>query len=256
MRQFKKYTLLTLSILFGCLVLPSCNEKKKDNSVLKVGVCADYKPFEYFENGEIVGFDIDLFNEVAKRLSKTAIYEDMSFDAILGALTAKRIDLSISSISITNERQKNYDFSAPYLKGQYALIIKKDAAIKTLKDITTETLGFQAGTTYEARFNKEIKIQFPELKSQVMSKVPDLLQSLRAGRIAAILLGRSEAACIIKGADDIEKVDILFDTPGEEDPGIALPKESALRPAINKILLEMEQDGTIDTLKTKWKIEA
>ncbi|HCU06098.1 MAG TPA: hypothetical protein DIC42_00725 [Holosporales bacterium] len=256
MIQLKKYTFLTLSILFSFLFLTSCAEKKKDTSVLKVGVCADYKPFEYFEGGKIVGFDIDLFNDVAKRLGKTAVYEDMSFDAILGSLSAKRIDLSISSISITKDRQKNYDFTVPYLKGQYALIIKKDAAIKGLEDMANGTLGFQAGTTYESRFNKELKIQFPELKSQVMNKVPDLLQSLRADRISAILLGRSEASCIIKGADDMAKVDINFDTPGEEDPGIALPKESVLRADIDKILLEMEQDGTIETLKTKWKIEA
>lgn len=256
MIQFKKYTFLTISILFSVLFLTACAKKAKDSSVLKVGVCADYKPFEYFDDGKIVGFDIDLFDAIAKRLGTTASYEDMSFDAILAALTAKRIDLSISSISITKERQKNYDFSIPYLKGQYALIIKKDAAIKKLDDMASGTLGFQAGTTYEARFNQEIKIQFPTLKSQVMSKVPDLVQSLRADRISAILLGRSEASCIIKGADDLEKVDIIFDTQGEEDPGIALPKESALRPEINKILLEMEQDGTIEALKVKWKIES
>ena len=60
----------------------------------------------------------------------------------------------------------------------------------------------------------------------------------------------------MKGSEGISKVDIDFDTPGEEDPGIALPKGSLLREDMNKVLLEMEKDGTISVLKTKWKIEA
>lgn len=256
MLSLLKHTKLALLSIFAIVIFTSCAEKKKDETVLKVGVCADYKPFEYFENGQIVGFDIDLFNEVAKRLGKTAVYEDMSFDAILGALTAKRIDVSISSISITKERSKNYDFTTPYLKGQYSLLINKGADIKTFDNFKDGTLGLQAGSTYEARYEKDLKKQYPDLKSQVMSKIPDLLQSLRADRISAILLGRSEASCIMNGAESISKVDIDFDTPGEEDPGIALPKGSALRADINQALLDMEQDGTIDKLKTKWKIEA
>lgn len=250
------YTKLALFGLCAIVCLSSCGEKKKDTTVLKVGVCADYKPFEYFENGQIVGFDIDLFNEVAKRLGKTAVYEDMSFDAILGALTSKRIDVSISSISVTTERQKNYDFTTPYLKGQYSLLVKNDADIKTFDSFKDGILGLQAGSTYEARYEKELKNKYPGLTSQVMSKIPDLLQSLRADRVSAILLGRSEASCIMKGSEGIAKVDIDFDTPGEEDPGIALPKGSLLREDMNKVLLEMEKDGTISVLKTKWKIEA
>lgn len=251
-----KHAKLALISICAIAVLTSCGGKKKDATVLKVGVCADYKPFEYFENGQIVGFDIDLFNEVAKRLGKTTVYEDMSFDAILGALTAKRIDVSISSISITKERQKNYDFTIPYLKGQYSLLVKSGTDIATFDDVKDGILGLQAGSTYEARYDKELQSKYPNLKSQVMSKIPDLLQSLRADRISAILLGRSEASCIEKSSEGISKVDVDFDTPGEEDPGIALPKGSALRADINKALLEMEQDGTIDGLKTKWKIEA
>ncbi len=256
MVSFIKYAKLALLGLFSLTYLSSCGEKKKDTSVLKVGVCADYKPFEYFEEGQIVGFDIDLFDEIAKRLGKTAIYEDMSFDAILGGLTAKRIDVSISSISITKERQKNYDFTAPYLKGQYSLLIKKGTDITTFDNFKDGILGLQAGSTYEARYEQELKNKYPDLKSQVMSKIPDLLQSLRVDRISAILLGRSEASCIMQGSEGISKVDIDFDTPGEEDPGIALPKGSLLHEDINQALLAMEQDGTIDKLKTKWKIEA
>ncbi|MDP2193289.1 MAG: ABC transporter substrate-binding protein [Alphaproteobacteria bacterium] len=237
------------------LIIVGCGAKKRDSDVLKVGVCADYKPFEFFEDGKIVGFDIDLFDEVAKRLGKTAQYEDMSFDAILGALNAGRIDASISSISITQERQKNYDFSIPYLKGEYALIVKKDSSCQSIKDISDQTIGFQAGTTYEARYENELKKAFPNLKAQVMQKIPDLLQTLRSGRIQAILVGRSEAACIIAGITDLKMVPIGFDTPGEEDPGIAFKKNSPLTPQVNQVLNDMEKDGTIKTLKKKWGIQ-
>jgi polar amino acid transport system substrate-binding protein len=157
---------------------------------------------------------------------------------------------------VTTERQKNYDFTTPYLKGQYSLLVKNDADIKTFDSFKDGILGLQAGSPYEARNEKELKNKYPGLTSQVMSKIPDLLQSLRADRVSAILLGRSEASCIMKGSEGISKVDIDFDTPGEEDPGIALPKGSLLREDMNKVLLEMEKDGTISVLKTKWKIQA
>ena len=86
----------------------------KSNDVLVMGTNAGFKPFEYKQGNEIVGFDVDLAKEIARSVNKELKIEDMAFDGLLPALESGQIDMAVAGMSVTPERAKNALFSEPY----------------------------------------------------------------------------------------------------------------------------------------------
>lgn len=93
--------------------------------VLKMGTNAEFKPFEYLDGKEIVGFDISVANEIAKDYGYKLQVENMNFDSIITALSAGQVDFAIAGLSVTEERQKNVDFSENYYGASQVIIVKK-----------------------------------------------------------------------------------------------------------------------------------
>lgn len=229
------------------LTLGACDVKKaEDNTnILTVGVCADYPPFEYYLDGEIVGFDIDLIKEIAHRLGKDIQIKDMSFSSLLGNLQTGRIDMAISAITPTDERRERVDFSEMYYVSKVALIVPKDSAISSLDDLKGKHLGAQTGSTYES-------IARTSLESTAIhsyEKIPDMLQDMKAGRVDALFLGNNEAGAITKTHSDIKLISIK----DKNNPmAIALPKNSELNKQINTILIALKEEGFLSKLTAKW----
>lgn len=232
-----------------CALLTACDEKKEGSGkTLTVGVSADYAPFEYFKEGEIVGFDIDLMKEIAKRLNKEVKFKDMSFDAILGSLSTERLDAAISSITPTNERRKSVDFSKEYIKSKRVLVCKGTSPINTVSDLANETVGVQNGSTHES-YAKDILTKDVNVNVKSLAKVPDLLQDMEIGNVACLILGVSEAESI-KDARPNTK---LINLPGEvTGAAVAFPKGSPLTAEVDRVLSEMEADESLAKLKEQW----
>ena len=98
--------------------------------VLVMGTNAGFKPFEYIDNNEIVGFDVDLAREIAKSMGKELKIEDMSFDGLLSALDSGQIDMVAAGMTVTPERAKNALFSDPYYSASQRIIVKKGSPIR------------------------------------------------------------------------------------------------------------------------------
>ncbi|MBX9806132.1 MAG: ABC transporter substrate-binding protein [Alphaproteobacteria bacterium] len=239
-----------LGVIFTALVFFTACEGKKDGSAntLTVGVSADYAPFEFFKDGEIVGFDIDLMKEIAKRLNKDVKFKDLSFDAILGSLSTDRLDAAISSIEPTEERRKSIDFSHEYIKSNRVLVCKGTSSIKEVDDLADGTVGVQSGSTHET-YAKDNLSQNVQLKVKSLAKVPDLLQDMEIGNITCLILGIDEAEAILKSRENLKMVKVPGEVTGS---AIAFPKASPLKDKVNKILEEMESDGSLKKLKDHW----
>src|SRR5437870_2872374 len=106
----KTFMHLLMPMLAAILFLTGCHEEKAADRIIFV-TSAEYPPFEYQKNGELVGFDIDLARLIAKELHKEAVFENMQFSTILVALQNGAADAAISTITITDERKKHFDFS-------------------------------------------------------------------------------------------------------------------------------------------------
>lgn len=244
-----KFSKLMGVILATCALLTACDGKKDGSGkTLTVGVSADYAPFEFFHNGEIIGFDIDLMSEIAKRLGKDVKFKDMSFDAILGSLTTQRIDAAISSITPTPERRKSIDFSKEYIQSNRVMLCKGTSSINSVSDLADGTVGVQSGSTHEVYANKVLSNDV-RVTVKSLTRVPDLLQAMEIGNVGCLVMDNAEASAILKSQANLKSISL----PGEvNSSAIGFPKDSPLTPQVDKILEEMEADGTMAKLKEKW----
>jgi arginine/lysine/histidine transporter system substrate-binding protein len=250
---FKKLMLAALST--SLVLLTSCSDEKKEASqttTLKIATSADYPPFEFFKEGQIIGFDIDVVKAIAERLNKKVEVQDMSFDAILGSLQSNRVDMAISSITPTEERRKAVDFTDEYLSSARVLVCSDTSSVKTLADLSGAVIGVQSGSIHETYANTELRKHTDNIEVKSLAKIPDLLQDLKNKRISCLALGASEAKTMVEQHPGLHLIDLPETASGS---AIALPQGSPLTAEVNKVLNELIKDGTIEKLKKKWQVQ-
>ena len=141
----KKYIYIVFILIIFIAIL-SCTKSK---SVLKVGLKADYPPFEFKKDNVLTGIDVELAKKVGESLGYSIEFVEMEFDELLPALNNKKIDLAVSAITINQQREQIVDFSIPYFFADQALIANEDATYKidNMEDISEFKIGCQNGTT-------------------------------------------------------------------------------------------------------------
>lgn len=150
-------------------------------------VCSDlpYAPFEFEEDGRLLGIDIDLITAVAEDLGVSAEIKDTDTDGIFAALAARQCDVIASAISITEERRRNNEFSQGYFEIQQSLLVRKADAdrYKSLDALKGRVVGVQSGTTGEAYARANA------VASTIRSYtgVDELLTALKAGQIDGVI---------------------------------------------------------------------
>jgi len=233
--------------LFLCLSLFGC-DKKKENHLI-IATSADYPPFEFFKDGEIVGFEIDLINAIAKEMNYTTTIKDMSFDTIIGALQSERIDLAISNLTASAERKEKVDFTTPYHRTLSVMLVASHSSIQKPTDLAGKNVGTQMGSVYEKMIKDEWQPTISNLTLRSLSKVPDLIQDFKSGRLDALVLGITEGENIVKSHSGFKLISL---PQTEAIAAIALPKNSPLTAKINAIIKKFETDGTLKKLQEKW----
>lgn len=249
--------LLSLKILLPLCILPllgGCSDENKksangEKEIYSVATSADYPPFEFLQNGKIVGFDIDMVHAIADKMGLKIIVNDMSFDGILGSLKSNRTDMAISAITPTPQRKEAVDFSEDYYSTQRVLVCSELSSVHNITDLTGVAIGVQSGSIYEIFANSDLKDMAAGISVKSLPRIPELVQELKTRRISCICLGQKEAEGLMKNTDGLRLVPLDEDTSGF---AIALPKGSVLREKINQALLQLNADGTIEKLKQKW----
>jgi len=223
----------------------------KAKGVLVFGTDATYPPFESVDkDGKIVGADIDIGSEVARRMGLKAEFSNTAWDGIFPALNGKKFDAIISSVSITPKRQEAYDFSIPYKDSAQIVVVRKDDdQIKTKDDLKGKKVGVQIGTTSE----KEAKKVGGVAEVKAYSTFTEPFMELAFGRVEAVIVNQAVAAVFIQRYPE------KYKTTGEpfliKEQGIVIRKgEKELKEAIDKALQEMHQDGFIKKIREKYMI--
>jgi ABC-type amino acid transport substrate-binding protein len=217
---------------------------------VKVASDIAYPPFEYEKNGEPVGFDIDLMDEIAKRANLKVEYQNVTFDGIIGGLSSNLYDASISAMTITPEREKKIDFSDPYFNADQSLMVPSDSGVGSVDDLGDATVGVQIGTTGEIKakeFAEQGKIQ-GEIRT--FDTIEDAFAAINNGQIDAIINDLPVSQDEVNSSDGaLEIVQVI---PTGEQYGIAFPKNSDLIGPVNKALAEIKEDGTYEKIYKKW----
>lgn len=218
-----------------------------DDSVWNVGTEPAFPPFESTENGEIVGFDIDLMNAIAERAGKTVEFESLPFDGLIPGLQGGSIDAAISGMTITEERAQTVDFSDPYFDAGLAIAVQDSTTdIQSLDDLEGKKIAVQIGTTGASTAEG-----VPNTEIRTFDSAPLALQELANGNVDAVVNDAPVTLDAIK-TGNIPGIQVVGQLLTEEAYGIALPKGSENVEVINTALAEIKADGTYATLYEKW----
>ena len=155
---------------------------------------------------QIVGVDIDLANEIAKELGVKVEVMDMEFNAVLAALQQGKVNLAISGISATEERQQTFDFSDNYFAPPQKMVINKENAneLTSLKNFAKKKVGAQKGSVQE----DVVKEQVPDAQLVSVAKVPNLIIELKQGSIDGLVLEETVANSYIENNPELMLADV------------------------------------------------
>lgn len=210
----------------------------KESGKLVVAMSADYPPFEFHSTKDgadkIAGVDADLANAVAKEIGVDVEFKEMTFDGLVGALKADKVDMVISGMSPSPERKKNVDFSDVYYTGKNVLIVREGEEDKITSEdqVKSMKVAAQKGSIQETYANK---IGCTGLKS--LESVPDLMMELKNGNVDAVIVNDTVGLININQIDGIALSSFnLPEGDAEESMAIAVKKgnNTAYLEAINK----------------------
>lgn len=233
----KKILLVILSVVLFTVSLGA--------SKIYVGTNAEFPPFEYLEKGEMVGFDVDLVNEIGKVIGKEIIMKDMAFDGLIPALQTKRIDLIIAGMTATTDRKKTVNFSNSYYSANQVIVLNKEnTEIKDFKDLKGKKIGVMLG------FTGDFVVNEMGYSSKKFNAAFAGIMALQSNKIDAVVLDSETAKNYIKKNDNLK----LAKGKGEaEDYAIAIRKsDKELLKNINSAIKLLQENGKFDELLTKY----
>lgn len=211
-----------------------------------------FQPFEYFEGNSTtpVGFDVDLITEIAKRLNLEVTYlPNQKFDTLVPTIKqGGKADVAIAGITITDERSQEVDFTTSYLDSNQSLVVKSGSTEteQTLNDASKKVV-VQTGTSGE----DWAKENLPKATIVSVDDVAAAMAGVQTGLYDAMVIDLPVASNLI--STSYSDLTIAKEIPTGEQYGIVVSKDNpALTEAINKVLADMEKDGTMTALKTKW----
>lgn len=210
----------------------------------KLTVCTNppFEPFEFEENGEIVGLDMDLTAEIAKDLGVEQQVVNVGFDAMESgaALNSSQCDVVATGMSITDARKANIDFSEPYFAADLGLLVTAGSGIATEADLAGKKIAVQKATVGDAWVTEKglSGVQFDDLGLQI--------QALNTGQVDAVI---NDFAVL--GTYESDKLTIAATFPTEDVYGIAVKKgNTALLEKVNATLARIKTDGTWTAIHT------
>ena len=220
--------------------------------VYTVGTDAAYAPFEsQNENGEIVGFDIDIVKAAAAKAGIAVKFVNTPWEGIFNALKQGDRDLLVSSITITDERKQSMDFTEPYFDARQLIAVRTDSKVARFDDLKPLKVGVQTGTTGDEAISKLQGKNSGDIKR--FESTPLALKELETGGIDAVVADNGVVVNYVKNnaGKRFKTVDDAAFVP--EHYGIAVKKgDAALLARLNQGLAAIRADGTYDRINASY----
>ena len=219
-----------------------------------------YPPLQFVDpsSGDAIGWEYDAMAEIAGRINITVEYENISWDAMIAAVAEGQYDMGMTGITIREDRAEMVDFSDAYMRSEMVMMVRGDeerftdaASFAADEDLL---MAAQPGTTpfyvgvYDVLDGNE---QNPRIK--LFETFGAGVQALRTGDVDLVLTDGTAGNGYVEASDGGLK--IIGEKLGTEDFGFIFPKGSDLVEAMNAAIADMQADGTIDALNTKWFLE-
>lgn len=231
MKKIAIFLLIILSLLTGC--------SKKTEEELVLVTEAGFAPFEYYQNGKIVGVDIEIGEAIAKKLNKKLVVKDIAFSSIINEIKTGKSDIGAAGISYTEERAKEVNFTINYTISKQIIIVRKNSSIKDINDIKGK-VAVQLGTVADTYLTEK----YPNItlirEKQFMAAIEDL----KGNKVDAVVMDEIPAKKLIN--NDL----IILDKVLIEDSyGMVINKEdSELLSTANEVIKDLKENGSIDEM--------
>ncbi|MDT8853954.1 ABC transporter substrate-binding protein [Paracoccaceae bacterium Fryx2] len=243
---------LTRRAVFGLvagLMTLSLTPVAQAADALRVGAYPANPPWQNkTETGSFEGFEVDIVNEIARRMGTTAEIEGLDFKALFVASASGRVDMVISSLTITDERLESQSFTQPYFLGALGVGVKDGSGITDLAGLKGRTIGSIA-TSFPETWLKERAAELGYAGYKSYDTTTNMLTDLQNGRIDAAvndIVGLRYAFTMIPG------LTVATEIVTGEKFAMMMPKGSDKLEAVNAIISEMKSDGTMAAIHEKW----
>lgn len=226
-----------------------------NEGVLAVGAEMSYPPYEMMAEDGVtpIGYDVDLANELGRRLGLEVTFINTGFDVIAEGLGVN-YDLIISGYTINEERKEQVLFSDPYIDNYQAIVVRADSDLTadSLTDIDGHSIAFQKGTTSDEIVEDLISTGSVECTTAANEKILTCFQQLTNGEIDMVVCDSTVADVHLASNSDAYKI-IFVDKTSPEQFGVGISKDNPeLQKAINEIIADLKEEGFFDDLNKTW----
>lgn len=215
---------------------------------LVMGTNAEFPPFEFLENNEIVGVDPAVMALIAEEMGLELEIKDMKFDSLPIALKSGQIDIIAAGLTVKPDRAESMSFSMPYYTAAQTVIVAKDSTLEKAEDLAALKVGVQSGTVGEF-----IAEDYVDSTSQIKGFANGMLavEALKNGQVDAVIIDNNPARVYAQqNADKLKLVEKLFD---DEEYAFAVAKDNTvLLDQVNAALTKIKDDGRFDEVVTRY----
>lgn len=228
-----KKVLLLIMMLF---MLSGCG--RSENEIV-MATEAGFAPYEYYENGEIVGVDIDIAREIAKELGKELIIKDIAFDSIIMEVKTGKSDFAAAGISYTPERARAVVFSEDYAVSKQVVVVKENSSISSIGQIGNKKIAVQLGSVADTYVTETYKDATIVRQKKYLATIQDL----EDGKVDLVVMDELPAKEILIKKSGLK---ILDGSLVEDSYGIVVRKgNDDLLEVVNRVIKRMQEDGSL-----------
>lgn len=229
----KKIILLSLCLIMLC----GCG-RNKDELVMVTE--AGFAPFEYYQNNEIVGVDVEIAKEIANKMGKKLVVKDVAFDSIINEVKSGKADIGAAGISYTEERSKQVDFSSDYFTSKIIVIVKDSDNEIDFNNLGTKKIAVQLGSTADTFVTNNYKNATITRQKKYLAAIEDL----KNDKVDCVVMDELPAKQILSKNTNLK---ILNKILSSENYGMVVKKNNKeLLNTVNEVIEDLKESGKID----------
>ncbi len=238
---------VAMAVMTGCGSAASVTKAGDYEGELIMATNATFPPYEFVENGEYEGIDVEIAEKIAEELNFELVIEDVEFGSIIAGVESGKYSMGMAGMTVTDERKKSVKFSDTYAVAVQSVIVPAGSDIKSIDDISADIkIGVQQDTTGDIYATDD----YGDDAIVRYKAGPDAVQALASGKVDCVIIDNEPAKAYVKANDGLELLDSAY---AEEEYAICVSKnDDELLEKINDALAKLKADGTIDSIVSKY----
>lgn len=245
MKKFLKITAIVMVIAM-LAAFASCGGNGGEKEKLVMATNAEFPPYEYVEDGKIVGIDAEIAALIAEKLGMELEIVDVAFDSIIPGVQSGKYDMGMAGLTVNDERLEKVNFSTSYATGIQAVIVKEGSDIKTIDDLAGKKIGVQTSTTGDIYATGD----YGEEAITRYDNGAVAVQALIADKVDCVIIDNEPAKSYVAANEGLKVLDTEYTV---EDYAICFAKEDTeLKDKVDGALKELIADGSVKEVIEKY----